>query len=237
MAVPRRRGSKLGGSAALLLGICCGLLCVMVAALLASMIDSMTGGVVDRLISLLTSRRALAVLFVSCVVALCVRSYNHLVRSRLQVREAWATTDAQLKLRADLVPQLVATVSAYARHEQQTFENVTRARIALMCARGPQARGDANQDLTAETRKLLAVGESYPELRASENFATLQKQLSDIESKIAWARQFYNQTVLDYNTRIAHFPRKLWAPLFGFTPEEFFEATDRERGTVAAHVA
>jgi LemA protein len=155
--------------------------------------------------------------------------YNGLIRSRMRTREAWSGIDVQLKRRADLVPNLVETVRGYASHERETFENVTNARAMLQQAGGPAEAAQANNQLTQALRSLFAVAEAYPQLRASENFMALQKELADIEEKIAYARQFYNRNVTDFNTRIQVFPNVMIANMFNFQPFEFFEAEEEAR--------
>jgi LemA protein len=155
--------------------------------------------------------------------------YNGLVRSRVRTREAWSGIDVQLKRRADLVPNLVETVRGYASHERETFENVTRARSMLQQATGPAQAAEANNQLSQALRSLFAVAEAYPQLRASENFMALQNELTDIEEKIAYARQFYNRNVTDFNTRIQVVPNVFIANMFGFQPFEFFEAEEAAR--------
>ena len=161
-----------------------------------------------------------------------VGMYNGLVRSRNRVREAWSGIDVQLRRRASLIPNLVETVRGYAEHERETFEEVTRARSAVEQAGGAASAGEANNMLTQALRHLFAVAENYPELKASTNFMELQKELSDIEEKIAFARQFYNQNVLDYNNRIQTFPNAIMARNFGFKEAEFFEADEEGRAEV-----
>jgi LemA protein len=161
--------------------------------------------------------------------------YNGLIRSRVRSREAWSGIDVQLKRRADLVPNLVETVRGYASHERETFENVTRARAMLQQAAGPAQAAQANNQLTQALRSLFAVAEAYPQLRASENFMALQNELTDIEEKIAYARQFYNRNVSDFNTRIQVFPNVMIANMFNFQPFEFFEAEEEARE--APHVS
>ncbi|MGQ9571770.1 MAG: LemA family protein [Dehalococcoidia bacterium] len=155
--------------------------------------------------------------------------YNGLVRSRLRTREAWSGIDVQLKRRADLIPNLVETVRGYAAHERQTFENVTRARAMLEQAGTAAEAAQANNLLTQTLRSLFAVAENYPDLKANQNFLDLQNELSDIEEKIAYARQFYNRNVADYNTRIQTFPNVIVANMFAFRPFEFFEAEEEGR--------
>ena len=155
--------------------------------------------------------------------------YNGLVRSRVRTREAWSGIDVQLKRRASLIPNLVETVKGYAAHERQTFENVTRARAMLEQAGTAAEAAQANNFLTQTLRSLFAVAENYPELKANQNFLDLQNELSDIEEKIAYARQFYNRNVSDYNSRIQTVPNVVVANMFGFKPFEFFEAEEEAR--------
>jgi LemA protein len=158
--------------------------------------------------------------------------YNGLVRSRNRVKEAWSGIDVQLRRRASLVPNLVETVKGYAAHERETFEEVTRARSAVEQAGTIPDAAAANNMLTGALRHLFAVAEAYPELQAAENFRELQRELSDIEEKIAFARQFYNANVLDYNNRLQTVPTVFIANRFGFTREEFFEAEEEGRAEV-----
>ena len=152
-----------------------------------------------------------------------VVTYNTLVRARMRVREAWSGIDVQLRRRASLLPNLMETVQAYATHERGTFEAVTQARTALQRAVGAVDAARANDALSQALGRLFAVAENYPELRASENFKSLQDELSDVEEKIAYARQFYNRNVLDYNARIDLFPGVVISRTFAFTAAEFFE--------------
>jgi len=155
--------------------------------------------------------------------------YNGLVTLRMRVKEAWSGIDVQLKRRADLIPNLVETVRGYAKHEREVFENVTKARSALMAAKSPVQAAEANGQLATALKSLFAVAENYPELKASQNFLELQQQLGDTEDKVAYARQFYNTVVLDYNTKIKVFPNVFFAQALGFAEEEFFEAEEGER--------
>ncbi len=158
--------------------------------------------------------------------------YNGLIRSRNRVKEAWSGIDVQLRRRASLVPNLVETVKGYASHERETFEEVTRARSAVEQAGSIPDAAAANNMLTGALRHLFAVAENYPELRASANFMDLQNELSDIEEKIAFARQFYNTNVLDYNNRLQTVPTVFIANMFGFHREEFFQADEEGRAEV-----
>ncbi len=157
--------------------------------------------------------------------------YNALSRFKVRIQEAWSQIDVQLKRRVDLIPNLVETVKGYAQHEKEVFENVTKARSALMSAQGAQAVGDADNMLTGALKSLFAVAEAYPELKAQEGFVNLQKELADTEDKVAYARQFYNTVVRDYNQKLVVFPSNLVGNLFGFKPEEFFEVEEGARET------
>jgi LemA protein len=163
--------------------------------------------------------------------------YNGLVQGRLRVKEAYSGIDVQLKRRASLIPNLVETVKGYAAHEKDVLENVTRARAMLQQAGTPGQAAEANNMLTSTLRSLFAVAENYPDLKANQNFLELQRELSDIEEKIAYARQFYNGNVLSYNTKTATFPSVIFAGMFGFKPEEFFEAEEEARQDVKVSFA
>ena len=158
--------------------------------------------------------------------------YNHLVLSRNRTREAWSGIDVQLKRRSSLIPNLVETVRGYARHEHEVFSEVSQARGALVKAGTPLAAAAADQALTAALGRLMAVAEAYPQLQAATTFQQLQSELSDTEEKIAYARQFYNQNVLDYNTRIQSFPGNLFASSFRFDPFDYFRAEESAREEV-----
>jgi len=177
---------------------------------------------------------AVAVVVGLIVVALLafVGIYNGLVRSRNRVQEAWSGIDVQLRRRASLIPNLVETVKGYAEHERETFEEVTRARSMVEQAGDPKSAGEANNMLTGALRHLFAVAENYPQLQASQNFMDLQNELSDIEEKIAFARQFYNTNVLSYNNGIQTFPNAVLAGMFNFQPAEFFAAEEESREEV-----
>ncbi|SRR6266542_1344717 len=161
--------------------------------------------------------------------------YNTLVRSQKRVQEAWSGIDVQLRRRGSLVPNLVETVRGYAEHEREVFEQVASARGAMQRAGSAGQTAAASNQLTQALGHLFAVVENYPQLRASENFLTLRQDVLDTEDKIAFARQFYNRNVLDYNTRIATYPDAVLASHFGFNPAEFFE-TDGD-GRAEVHVS
>jgi LemA protein len=156
---------------------------------------------------------------------------NSIIGSRNRVDEAWSGIDVQLKRRHDLVPNLVESVKGYAQHEQATFENVTKARAAAMQASGPAEASQAEGLLTQALGGLRVVAEQYPQLRATENFQQLMRNLSELEDEIQASRRIYNSNVQSYNTKIQIFPNSVIASTGGFTPREFFEievASDRE---------
>jgi LemA protein len=159
--------------------------------------------------------------------------YNALIRLKNRVNEAWSDIDVQLKRRYDLIPNLVETVKGYATHERELFENVTKARTQAMQAGTPQEKGKAENILTGTLKTLFAVAENYPQLKASENFAKLQDELSDTENKIQAARRFYNGNVRDFNIKIQVFPNNIIAGMLNFKNREFFEiGEEKERESV-----
>lgn len=167
----------------------------------------------------------LAVIAVA-VVLFFVLLYNNLVSLRARVDNAWAQIDVQLTKRYDLVPNLVETVKGYAKHEKEVFENVTAARSAWGNAKTVGEKARANDTFAGALKSLIAVSENYPQLRANEQFKLLQEQLDGIESKIAYARQFYNDSVMEYNAKIQTVPEAMVAPMFGFTAREYFKAAE-----------
>jgi LemA protein len=168
---------------------------------------------------------ALVVLGVAIVIW-PVLLYNNLVRARNRTREAWSGIEVQLKRRSSLIPNLVETVRGYATHEHEVFAEVTQARGALTKASEPAAMAAADGLLTQALGRLLAVAENYPQLQAVSSFNQLQRQLSDTEEKIAYARQFYNMNALQYNTSIQSFPSNLVAGLYHFELVLFFQAEE-----------
>jgi LemA protein len=166
-----------------------------------------------------------------------VWTFNRLVRLRNRVEEGWAQIDVQLRRRYDLIPNLVETVKGYAAHERELFEEVARARARAIEAGTVPDQAEAENEITRGLRRLLAVVEAYPELKASESFLALQEELTATESKIAYARQFYNEQVMRLNTLIGSFPASLIARAFGFTPREFFRIEDPERGPARVDLA
>jgi LemA protein len=172
------------------------------------------------------------VVFLGGSLILLFSRYNDLVRARKRVQEAWSGIDVQLRRRASLMPNLMEIVRGYADHERDIFEEVARARGAVQGAGGAAQAANANSLMNQALGRLFAVVENYPQLRASENFTSLRGDLADAEEKIAYARQFYNRTVLDYNTRIDTYPDAIIARNFNFTPAEFFSTDDDGRAEV-----
>ncbi len=166
----------------------------------------------------------IAVLIVLWVVAV----YNGLIKRRNRTKEAWADIDVQLKRRYDLIPNLVETVKGYAVHERELFEKVTEARSRAMGAKSIKEHSDAENALSSTLKTLFAVSENYPQLRASENFLELQKELTDTEDKVQAARRFYNNNVMELNTKIESFPANIIASTFGFKQMELFELAEKE---------
>lgn len=162
--------------------------------------------------------------------------YNSLVRLRNRVQEAWSDIDVQLKRRHDLIPNLVNTVKGYAKHESETFQKVTEARSQAMQAQeggsSAQDQAQAENMLSDTLKSLFAVAESYPDLKASQNFQELQRELSDTENKIQAARRFYNNNVLQFNTKIQSFPTNILAGMFKFSKKDFFEIEEKEKENV-----
>lgn len=159
-------------------------------------------------------------------------TYNGLISLRNRVREAWSQIDVQLKRRASLIPNLVEAVKGYAKHEKELLENVTKARAAMVGAKTPHEKAAANDVLSGMLKNLFAVAEGYPDLKASENFKQLQEELSDTETKVAAARQFYNTNVLDLNNSLEQFPSALVGSWFGFKKEDFFKTSEEEKKEV-----
>jgi LemA protein len=176
----------------------------------------------------------LALIIILVVVVLiglyAVFSYNGLVSLRNRIENAWAQIDVQLKRRYDLIPNLVETVKGYAAHERETLDAVIEARNAGMNASGPHDQAEAENQITGALKSLFALSEAYPDLKANQNFAQLQEELTGTEGRIAYARQFYNDTVYRYNTKIQSFPSNVLANAFRFSEREYFEADDESRG-------
>lgn len=171
----------------------------------------------------------LILLIVLGVVALwLVATYNGLITLRNRVDEAWSDIDVQLKRRYDLIPNLVNTVKGYAMHESGTLEKVITARNAAMSATNPHAKAEAENALSGTLKSLFALSESYPDLKANQNFLSLQNELTDTENKILSSRRFYNGNVRDFNTKLQVFPTNIIANALGFTKRDFFEVDAAE---------
>ena len=172
------------------------------------------------------------IIVVVLIIAWAFATYNKLVDLRNRVKDQWAQIDVQLKRRFDLIPNLVETVKGYAKHESETLEAVIEARNTYVSATTPEAQMKADGDLEKAISKLFALTESYPDLKANTNFQHLQQELTETESKIASARQFYNDTVLMYNNKVEMIPSNIVAKIFGYKQKNMFEAEAEERENV-----
>ncbi len=169
------------------------------------------------------------IIVIGVVIALI---YNGLVRSKVRVDEAWSDITVQLKRRSDLIPNLVDTVKGYAKHEKKVFEEVTKARTAIMDAKGVQDTAKADNMFEGALKSLFAVAEAYPDLKANENFKALQDELVDTEDKIQASRRFYNGAVRDLNTKIQVFPTNIFAGMLGFKSRDFYEVDEAEKEAI-----
>ncbi|MBI4448162.1 LemA family protein [Candidatus Woesearchaeota archaeon] len=158
--------------------------------------------------------------------------YNSLIRLRNQVKNSWSQIDVQMKRRNDLIPNLVETVKGYMKHEKTVLENVTKARAAMMKAQTFEGKAKASNMISDALKSLFAVSENYPQLKANENFMQLQEELTGTENKIAYARQYYNDIVMAFNTKIETFPNNIFANMLSFKQESLFQATEAERKNV-----
>ncbi len=172
------------------------------------------------------------IIVIVLIIAWVFTTYNKLVDLRNRVKDQWAQIDVQLKRRFDLIPNLVETVKGYTKHESETLEAVIQARNTYVSATTPEAQMKADGDLEKAISKLFALTESYPDLKANTNFQHLQQELTETESKIASARQFYNDTVLLYNNKVEMVPSNIIASIFKFKKEAFFEVAEAERENV-----
>jgi LemA protein len=177
----------------------------------------------------------IAVIVIVVIVVLIVGffwlGYNGLVKRRNQVDNAWSQIDVQLKRRHDLIPNLVETVKGYAAHERGTFEAVTQARANAINAQSPAEQAQAENVLSGALKSLFAVAEAYPDLKANQNFLNLQEELTASEDRVAYARQYYHDSELSYNTQIQKFPTVLLAGMFNFDQREFFDAAPEDTET------
>ena len=167
------------------------------------------------------------------VIVYLVAAYNGLIRRRNQIENAWSQIDVQLKRRHDLIPNLVETVKGYAEHEKSTLDAVIQARNAAVAAPTPSASSAAEGQLTGALRQVFALGEAYPDLKANQNFLALQEELSATEGRVAYARQFYNDSVLEYNNKLQQFPTVYYAKILKFERREYFETDEAARETPA----
>lgn len=175
----------------------------------------------------------IVLLVVVGAIALYILSvYNSLATGKVRIKESFSGIDVQLKRRVDLVPNLIETVKGYAKHEKTIFDEVNKARSSLMHANTAHEKAESDNMLSGALKSLIGISENYPDLKASNNFLELQNELSDIEAKIAYARQFYNSNVRNFNTILANFPSGTLGRAFGFKVEEFFEAEGAERKPV-----
>lgn len=178
------------------------------------------------------SSSLIAVIVGVIVLIYLIATYNGLITRKNRVDEAWSDIDVQLKRRYDLIPNLVEAVKGYISHERGTLEAITQARTSAMGATDLTQKAQAENMLTGALKSLFAVAESYPDLKASQNFLQLQDEVSDTENKIQASRRFYNTNVRDFNTAIQVFPTNLYASVLGFGSREFFEADEAERAAV-----
>jgi LemA protein len=167
---------------------------------------------------------------VAILVIYLIVAYNGLIRGRNQIENAWSQIDVQLKRRIDLIPNLVETVKAYAAHEKDTLDAVVRARNAAIAAPDtPAGQAEANTQITGALRQLFALSEAYPDLKANQNFLALQEELTATEGRVAYARQFYNDSVLNYNNKLQAFPTVFFAKAMKFEKREYFETDEAAR--------
>ncbi|OGV96866.1 hypothetical protein A2W24_01750 [Microgenomates group bacterium RBG_16_45_19] len=171
----------------------------------------------------------IVLILIVVVVLYLIGLFNRLVRLRNQTDNSWHQIDVQLQKRADLVPNLVETVKGYAAHERGVFESVTQARSQWQKATTVGEKAEATNMLTGALKSLFAVAENYPELKANQNFLMLQEELAGIEGKIAYARQFYNDSTMSYNNAQQTFPANLFARNFGFNPREYFQVEEAKK--------
>lgn len=173
------------------------------------------------------------IVLIIAIVALIVGSYNGLVRLNERVNEAWSDILVQLKYRADLIPNVVETVKGYAKHEKETFQMVTEARSASMGAKTVKQAAEAEKEMQGALGRIFAIAEAYPELKANENFKTLQVQLQDVEDKIQAARRFYNSGAKELNTKIMTFPTNIINNIVGhFNKRDYFEVEEAEKAKI-----
>jgi LemA protein len=174
----------------------------------------------------------IVIIVLACILLYLMMAYNRFVVLKNRIDNAWSQIDVQLKRRYDLIPNLIETVKGYAKHEKKVFTEVTAARTASMSATTLTDKAKANNHLSETLKSLFAVAENYPKLEANQNFLMLQEELSGTESKIAYARQAYNDSVLSYNTGVEMFPGSIVAGMFSFKQREFFKTEEAEKAPV-----
>ncbi len=172
------------------------------------------------------------IVIIAVIALFLISIYNSLVKLRNQVKNAWSQIDVQLKRRHDLIPNLIETVKGYMTHERDTLENITKARSQAVAAEGVGDKAKAEGELTSALGKFNLVVENYPDLKANQNFLSLQEELTSTENKISFSRQNYNDQVLFYNNKIQMFPSNIVAGMFKFNEEEFFEIEDEKEKEV-----
>ncbi|VVB75512.1 LemA family protein [Candidatus Tiddalikarchaeum anstoanum] len=177
-----------------------------------------------------------ALIIPGVIILALVWIYNSLISLKNQVKNAFAQIDVQLKRRNDLIPNLVEIVKGYMKYEKGVLTEVTKARTAIMSAKSIENKAKASNDLSDSLKSLFAVSEKYPELKASNNFLQLQEEISGTENKIAYSRQYYNDTVMVFNTRIQVFPQSMIANIFKFEKEKMFEAKEEEKKSVTVEL-
>jgi len=177
--------------------------------------------------------RVIFLIIIAAIAIMAIGMYNSLVTLRNRCDNAWSQVDVQLRRRYDLIPNLVETVKGYAKHESGVFERVTQARTAAISAQTVKEQGQAENVLAGALKSLFAVAEAYPDLKANQNFLMLQEELAGTESKVAYARQFYNDNVMKFNMRQQVFPSNIIAGMFGFKPRDYFQIEEEvARGPV-----
>ncbi len=166
------------------------------------------------------------------LILIIISLYNNMVNLRLKVKNAWAQIDTQLKRRFDLIPNLVETVKGYMTHEEETLTKIMEARNKYTSATDISTKSEANNNLTNGLKSIFALSEAYPDLKANQNFSVLQNELTETENKIAYSRQFFNDTVQMYNTAVMTFPGNIFAKIFGFNEENFFQIDESQKENV-----
>ena len=174
----------------------------------------------------------IAILVIVVILILAISIYNGLVKSRLKVKNAWSQIDVQLQRRFDLIPNLVETVKGYMTHESETLEKVTELRTSWANANTVAEKAELDNQLSSTLKTIMAVSENYPDLKANQNFSELQEELRNTENKISYSRQFYNDSVTLYNTKLEVVPSNIIASLFGFKPEVLFKVEEEARQNV-----